>query len=110
MLRGHCREVGTDFESITRSTSMTMLCAPTEAEAMERLDEIEGRMRPLVDEKRLERHLREARRRSGPPDKIVEQIRPYADLGMGYLIVRFPDMAIDTSGIELFGREVIGAL
>lgn len=111
VLAGHCADVGTDYDAITRSMNMSLVCAPTEAEAMERLDEVVGRLRPLVeDEERLARSTAEARRRSGPPDKIIEQIEPYAEAGLGYLIVRFPDAAYDTSGIELFGREVIGAL
>ena len=108
VLKGHCEEVGTDFSAITRSMNMSLVCAPTEKEALERLDEITARMRPLVDDKdRLDRFTAEARRRSGPPDKIIEQIQPYRDEGLEYLIVRFPDAAHDTSGIELFGREVI---
>lgn len=111
VLAGHCREVGRDFDDITRTMNMSLVCAPTEAEAHEMLDEVEGRMSPLVeDEARLQRFLAEARRRSGPPDKIIEQIRPYAEEGMSYLIVRFPGAAYDRSGIELFGREVIGAV
>lgn len=111
VLAGHCADVGTDYDAITRSMNMRLVCAPTEAEAMERIDEIVGRLRPLVDdEERLERLTAEARRRSGPPDKIIEQIEPYAEVGMSYLIVQFPDAAYDPSGIELFGREVIGAL
>ena len=51
-----------------------------------------------------------ARRWSGPPDKIIEMLKPYRDFGLSYLIVFFPDVAYDLSGLELFGREVIGAL
>ncbi|HSJ35882.1 MAG TPA: LLM class F420-dependent oxidoreductase [Acidimicrobiia bacterium] len=111
VLAGHCREVGRNFDDITRTMNMSLVCASTEAEAHELLDEVEGRMSSLVeDEARLQRFLAEARRRSGPPDKIIEQIRPYAEVGMSYLIVRFPGAAYDRSGIELFGREVIGAI
>lgn len=111
VLAGHCREEGRDFDEITRSMNMSLVCAPTEAEADELLDEVEGRMSPLVDdEARLQRFLAEARRRSGPPDKIIDEIRPYAEVGMSYLIVRFPGAAYDQSGIELFGREVIGSI
>ena len=109
VLRGHCEDEGTDYDAITRSMNVSLICAPTEQETHERLDEVMGRMRPLVSEERLDRFMSEAKKRSGPPDKIIEQIRPYADLGMDYLIVRFPDIAHDTSSVELFGREVIGA-
>ncbi len=111
VLRDHCADVGTEFDSITRSMNMSLVCAPTEAEALERLDEVAGRLEGIVsDSQRLERFLTEARRRSGPPEKIIEEIRPYAEEGMDYLIVRFPDAAYDHSGVELFGKEVIGSI
>ncbi len=111
VLRGHCEDVGTDYAAITRSMNMNLVCAATEAEAFERLDEVEGRSRTVVsDEGRLRRFMAEARRRSGLPDKIIEQIRPYAEVGMDYLILRFADSAYDTSGIEMFGRAVISEL
>lgn len=110
VLAGHCDDLGTDYDAITRSMNIGVVCAPTEGEAMERIDEIVGRLRPVVDEDRLEGFVSTVRERSGPPDKIVEHLRPYADLGMDYVIVRFPDAAYETSGIELFGKEVVGAL
>lgn len=109
VLAQHCREVGTDFDSITRTMNKSFVCAPTEAEAMERLEEVAARVRPLVDDDgRVERFVSQARELSGPPDKIMERVEPYRKEGLDYLIARFPDAAYDTSGIELFGREVVG--
>ncbi|MGH8953115.1 MAG: LLM class F420-dependent oxidoreductase [Acidimicrobiia bacterium] len=111
VLEAHCVALGRDFETITRSFSIVVVCAPTEAEALQRFDEVVGRMRPLVsDQDGLDRYVAETRRRSGPPDKIIEELRPYVAHGMRYLLVRFPDAAYDTSGVELFAREVIGSL
>lgn len=110
VLAEHCAEVGTDFDAITRSMNIRVVCAPTEAEAKERLDEIEARIRPLVgDDDVTARHMSTARRWSGTPEQIIEKLRPYRDLGLSYVIAFFPDAAHDLSGIELFGREVIGA-
>lgn len=111
VLRDHCAEAGTDYASITRSMNRWLVCAPTEKEALATLDECVERMRPVVDnDGRLERFLADARRNSGPPDKIIEQLEPYRAEGLEYLIVRFPEAAYDTAGLELFGREVIGAV
>lgn len=111
VLESHCAAVGRDFDEITRSFSLVAVCAPTESEALERFDEVVGRMRPLVaDQDALDLYVAEARRCSGPPDKIVEEIRPYIAAGMGYLLIRFPDAVYDTAGMELFAAEVIGAL
>ncbi|MGH8913561.1 MAG: LLM class F420-dependent oxidoreductase [Acidimicrobiia bacterium] len=110
VLESHCADVGRDYGEITRSFSLVAVCAPTEAEALERFDEVVARMRALVsDQDRLDQYVAEARRCSGPPDKIVEVIRPYVASGMDYLLVRFPDAAYDTSGAELFAREVVGS-
>ncbi|MFD6218531.1 LLM class F420-dependent oxidoreductase, partial [Nocardia salmonicida] len=42
------------------------------------------------------------------PSTVV--VRAGEDLGLAYTIVNFPEAAYDTSGIELFEREVIPAL
>lgn len=111
VLEAHCAAVGREFGEITRSFSMVAVCAPTESEALARFDEVVGHMRPLIaDQDGLDRYMAEARRCSGPPDKIVEEIRPYMAAGMDYLLIRFPDAAYDTTGMELFAREVIGSL
>lgn len=111
VLAEHCAEIGRDFDTITRTMNIRVVCAPTEAEALERLDEVAARIRPVIgDDATTERHLAWARRWAGPPDKIVEMLKPYEDLGLSYVIVNFHDAAYDTSGLELFGREVIGAI
>ncbi len=47
---------------------------------------------------------------AGTPDQLVERIQPWVDAGLEYLIGYFPDAGYDTSGIELFAREVAPAL
>lgn len=111
VLARHCAEAGTDFGAITRSMNRWLVCAPSEGEAVRILDECIDRIRTVVgDDDRVDRFFRDARANSGPPDKIIEQLRPYVDQGLGYLIVRFPEAAYDLAGLELFGREVIPAL
>ena len=41
---------------------------------------------------------------------IVEKLGKYRELGLTYAIVNFHESAYDTSGVELFEREVIPAL
>ena len=64
----------------------------------------------LVDESRARTQLEEFRRFSGTPEQIVEKLRPWADAGLEYTIVYFPDPAYDLTGVELFAREVAPAL
>ena len=47
---------------------------------------------------------------SKTPEQIVEKLTALRDLGMDYGIFYFPEIATDTSGLELFEREVVPAL
>ena len=46
----------------------------------------------------------------GTPEQIVEKLSALKADGMSYAIAYFPELAYDTSGLELFEREVIPAL
>jgi hypothetical protein len=46
----------------------------------------------------------------GTPEQIVEKISALRAGGMTYAITYFPELAYDTSGLELFECEVIPAL
>jgi F420-dependent oxidoreductase-like protein len=111
LLEQHCADVGTDFSAITRSSNYTVVIGETEADAQRRLDAILARMAPLVPAKQLERFTGMYRNSAfGTPAQIVEQLGKVRDAGMTYAICNFPDSAYDTSGVELFEREVIPAL
>ena len=47
---------------------------------------------------------------SGTPEQIVEKLSALKAAGMTYAIAYFPELAYDTSGLELFEQEVIPAL
>ncbi|MBT8202294.1 MAG: LLM class F420-dependent oxidoreductase [Acidimicrobiia bacterium] len=109
ILRGHCEDVGTDFDAITRSTNFNVVCAGSEAEVEETIAAIRDRYRPFVDEDRLDGIEAMVRPMAGTPEQIVERLRPWAQAGMEYAIVYFPQAAYDRRGLELFAREVIPA-
>ena len=46
----------------------------------------------------------------GTPEQIVEKLSALKAAGMTYAITYFPELAYDTSGLELFEKEVIPAL
>jgi F420-dependent oxidoreductase-like protein len=111
LLEEHCKDVGTDFAAITRSSNYNVMIGATEAEARQRLDRVIERFRPLVPEEQLERYTGMYRNSAfGTPEQLVEQFRGMRDAGMTYAICYFPDIAYDRSGLELFEREVIPAL
>lgn len=114
VLAGHCREVGRDFDEIVRSSNFSIVVGDTEAAVAERLDALESRLTPVIGaEKATEvkkEYLPGGNGLAGTPEQIVEQLKPWAAAGMGYVIAYFPDATYDRAGLEMFGREVIPAL
>lgn len=106
ILAAHCKDVGTDFSAIVRSTNLTMICAPTEAEVSERIDETVSRLAPLIGDEAGASLRRMVAPLSGTPEQISEKLKPWVDAGVGYFIINFPDAAYDTAGLELFAKEV----
>jgi F420-dependent oxidoreductase-like protein len=109
VLRGHCEDVGTDFEAITRSTNFNILCAETEAEVQEKKGRLLAHLKQYVPAEAAERTARLHDAASGTPEQVIEWLERYEDAGMGYAIVYFADVANDRSGLELFAKEVIPA-
>ncbi|WP_243062372.1 LLM class F420-dependent oxidoreductase [Humibacter sp. RRB41] len=112
VLRAHCDTLGRDFGTITRSSNFNTIVAATESEARERLDAVIARLRPHVGDEQADRIQREylGSDAFGTPEQIVERLQTRAAHGLGYSIHYFPELAYDTSGWELFEREVIPAL
>src|SRR4051812_35169293 len=112
VLAGHCRDVGTDFDAITRAANYNVVIGRDEAEVQQRLDWIKDHYAAVLPEDRAAQVLEDYR--SGPavgtPEQIVETLRGLQDVGMTYTICYFADAAYDRSGIELFEREVAPAL
>ncbi|MGZ5382645.1 MAG: LLM class F420-dependent oxidoreductase [Acidimicrobiia bacterium] len=110
LLKGHCKDVGTEFDDIVRSANFNVVCEATEAEVEDRISWIKDHYRPFVTAERLERVESMFREFAGTPEQLVAQLRPWMKAGMTYGIVYFPEAAFDTSGMERFAREVVPAL
>jgi F420-dependent oxidoreductase-like protein len=110
VLRGHCEDVGSDFEGIVRSSNFNVVCGETEREVDDRIARIKERYRPFVDDDRLERIEAMFRKFAGTPDQLTAELARWREAGMTYGIVYFAEAAYDTSGLELFAREVMPAL
>ena len=112
ILRGHCDDVGRDFETITRSSNFNTIVGATEAEAADRLAAVIARLRPHIGDTRAA--AIEAEYLSSPgfgtAEQVAERLAERATHGLGYAIHYFPEAAYDRSGIELFEREVIPAV
>ena len=106
VLAEHCREAGTDFEAIVRSTNRFAVCRATEREVQEVLSAIQDRYRRVVPEEQAERATAVYREMAGTPEQLIERLRPWAAAGLGYAIIYFPTAAYDPTDLELFAREV----
>jgi len=111
VLTGHCRDVGRDVTEIVRSANFNVVIAATEAEVTDRLDWIAEHYRSVLPgQAERQRGAFASGPLVGTPEQIVEALRTLEQIGMTYAITYFAEAAYDTSGIELFEREVVPAL
>jgi F420-dependent oxidoreductase-like protein len=113
VLQEHCRELGRDYDEIVRSANYNIVLGRDEAEVADRLAARRARLEGLVSPEALEREVASAGPHLpgvGTPEQVVEKLRPLVAAGMTYAITYFPEAAYDSSGMELFEREVVPAL
>lgn len=112
VLRGHCADLGRDPSEITMTANYNVAIGETEKEVADRLASLRDRMARYVGAGEADRQLGAYRGLPGvgTPEQIVEKLTALRDLGMDYGIFYFPEIATDTSGLELFEREVVPAL
>jgi len=109
ILKGHCGDVGTDYDAITRSANFNILCAATEQEVDEKKVWLREHLGKYVSAERAKAFAGWYDRLSGTPDQIVSWLKEYEAAGLGYAIVNFADVAYDRGSLELFAKEVIPA-
>ena len=112
LLEGHCLDVGTEYSAITRSANYNVAIGTTQAEVDDRKAWILDHYTKTIGAERAAAAVRQYATGAcvGTPEQIVENLTGMKKLGMTYAIVNFPELAYDTSGQELFEREVIPAL
>jgi len=112
ILAEHCKDVGTDFDAIVRSSNFNVVIGETEKDVADKLAWVRAHYEPLIPAESLERNMEMLT--SGPlvgtPEQIAEQLAQARDLGLGYMIGYFVDAAYDRRGIELFADKVIPEL
>ncbi|WP_194860732.1 LLM class F420-dependent oxidoreductase [Dietzia sp. SYD-A1] len=112
VLARHCADLGRDPSEITRTANYNVAVGETEKDVADRLAFLRDRMARHVGQDEAERQLGAYRGLPavGTPEQIVDKLRGLEGLGMTYGVFYFPEIATDTSGLELFEREVIPAL
>lgn len=111
VLEGHCRDLGRDYGEITRSANYNVVIGESQGEVDDKLAQIHDRVASVLPDKADEvvAGLR-AGSTVGTPEQVTEALREVGDLGMTYAICYFAEAAYDTSGIELFEKQVVPAL
>ena len=111
VLEQHCKDLGRDFAEITRSSNYNVVIGATQADVQQRLAWIGEHYEKLLPGKgdRARKSFEDGPL-VGTPEQIVETLRAAERMGMTYAITYFVEAAYDTSGIELFEREVLPAL
>ena len=113
VLADHCRDVGTDYDAIVRSSNFNAVIGESEDDVAKRIDRIRARQVSKVSEKAVDSMLdtlKSPDAASGTPEQVVEKLQRMRDLGCEYAILNFPEAAYDRSGIEIFEQKVIPAL
>jgi F420-dependent oxidoreductase-like protein len=109
VLEQHCRDIGRDFDEITRSANFNVIIGATAQEVKDKLAWVRSHYEPLLSADELEKYAKQLAEGPlvGTPDQICERLREVAELGMTYTITYFVDAAYDRSSIEMFEREVV---
>jgi F420-dependent oxidoreductase-like protein len=112
VLAAHCRDVGRDFASITRSSNFNVLIGETEKDVQDKLSCVRSHYEPLLPAANLEAvtGLFAGGLLVGTPEQLIERLTAAQELGLTYAINYFVDAAYDRSSIELFAEKVIPAL
>lgn len=98
VLRQHCEQVGRDFNSITRSTSMDIVLL----EPGENAEKATAKVRGSTP---FEEYARG--KFIGTPAQIADHIHQLAAEGINYVITYFPRVAYDHRWLHQFAQEVM---
>jgi alkanesulfonate monooxygenase SsuD/methylene tetrahydromethanopterin reductase-like flavin-dependent oxidoreductase (luciferase family) len=112
VLAQHCRDVGTDFDAIVRSTNFNVVIGETEQDVQDRLAWIRDHYAPFLSPQQLEETVGNFAdsRLVGTPERIAQALNEVHAMGVGYVILYFPQIAYDQSGLDLFIKQVVPEL
>ncbi len=111
ILAEHCKDVGTDFDAIVRSSNFNVVVGQTEKDIADKLAWVRAHYAAYVPAAEVERYMAlVSSGLVGTPEQIIEKLAQARDLGLGYAISYFFDAAYDRSSIDLFAEKVIPEL
>lgn len=109
VLAEHCRELGTDYDAITRSADYNVILGETEKDVQDKIawmkdhllrcgvpaDVAEARVRDFADGLLV-----------GTPEQLAERLAQVGKLGMTYAILNFAEIAYDRTALTLFTEKI----
>jgi alkanesulfonate monooxygenase SsuD/methylene tetrahydromethanopterin reductase-like flavin-dependent oxidoreductase (luciferase family) len=101
ILREHCSDIGRDYRAITKSKHSNVIIGESQNDVNEKLRSI------IRDESKWNGFVRS--NIVGTPEQCRYQIKAYAEAGIEYFTLSFPDL-FDLSCLEIFSTSVIGEL
>jgi F420-dependent oxidoreductase-like protein len=113
ILAQHCRDLGTDYDAITRSSNYNVIIGETEKDVQDRIAWTKDHLLGAgVPEDVVERRVNDFANGLlvGTPEVIAERLNQVGGLGMSYAILNFAEVAYDRSTLELFTEKVIPAI
>ncbi|HEX5403422.1 MAG TPA: LLM class F420-dependent oxidoreductase [Pseudonocardiaceae bacterium] len=112
ILAAHCKDVGTDFGAITRSSNYNVVIGETDKDVQDKLAWIRSHYEPLLPAATLDGAMKNFAEGPlvGTPEQIAKRLADMNSIGMTYAILYFIDAAYDRSSIELFAKEVAPSL
>lgn len=112
VLARHCSDLGTDFDSITRSSNFNTIIGETAAEVDDKINALGDLYRRFLPEEKVAEQLGHYRRSptTGTPEQVVENLTEFYDAGLRYAICYHPQIAHDTSSLDLFEAKVVPQL
>jgi F420-dependent oxidoreductase-like protein len=113
ILAEHCRELGTDYDAITRTANYNVILGETDKDVQDRIAWMKDHLlRCGVPENVVEDRVRDFAdgQLVGTPELIAERLTQARGLGMSYAILNFAEVAYDRSALTLFTEKVAPAL
>jgi F420-dependent oxidoreductase-like protein len=112
ILEAHCKDVGTDFGQIVRSSNYNVIIGETEKDVQDKLAWVRSHLSQHLPAENVDAQLQNLS--TGPlvgtPEQVVERLTEHGKLGMSYAILYVPEVAYDRSGLTLLAEKVIPAL
>jgi len=109
ILAEHCRELGTDFDAITRSANYSVILGATDKDVQDKIAWMKDHLLKCgVPENVAEARVNDFANGPlvGTPELVAERLAELGGLGMSYAILNFAEVAYDRTALTLFTEKV----